>query len=128
MKKAVFLFMFSMVTLIGSTFYANKQINNEGCQLSGKLVENSNNEVIDNALVTVSENGKVIAQTTVKEDGSFSFDKLPNRLLSLSIENVAYTTVNKTINLVNTSKFNFGNISIDSHITLLEEMIIFIKR
>lgn len=128
MKKAVYLFMFSMVTLFGATIYSNNQFKNEGCDLSGKLVENSNSEIIDNALVTVSDNGKVIAQTTVKNDGSFTFKKLPNRLLSLSIENVAYTTVNKTINLVNASSFSFGNISLDTHVNILEEMIILVKR
>ena len=128
MKKAVYLFMFSMLTLIGSTIYSSQQNKNEGCNLSGKLVENTSSEVIDNALVTVSENGKVIAQTTVGEDGSFTLKNLPNRLLSLSIENVAYNTVNKTINLVNASTFDFGNISLDTHITILEEMIILVKR
>lgn len=128
MKKAVYLFMFSIVTLVGSTIYSAKVSNNNGCEFSGKLVENSNNEIVDNALVTVSDNGKVIAQTTVNEDGTFTLKNLPNRLLSLSIDNVAYNTVNKTIDLVNSSKLNLGNISLDTHVNILEEMIILVKR
>jgi len=131
MKKSVYFLMFvviALITTLMSLKNLNQRIDVHGATVSGKLIEKNNNLAVNDALITVSDEGKVIAQTTVEKDGTFSVENLPNKMLDLSIENVAYTTVNKTIDLVNTTSFNFGNISLEMPVTVLEELIIFVKR
>lgn len=128
MKKAIGLFFFSFLLLFVSVSYknANQLVNNR--KLNGKLIEYSSDEIVDNALVTVFENGKIVAQTNVENDGSFSFDKLPNKILNLNVENVSYSSVNTTIDLVNNKEVVIEKLYLDFKINLLEEILILVKR
>nr|WP_297307219.1 hypothetical protein [uncultured Flavobacterium sp.] len=128
MKKAIGLFVFSFLLLFVSISYknSNQLVNNR--KLNGKLIEYSSDEIVDNALVTVSENGKIVAQTNVENDGSFSFDELPNKILNLNVENVSYSSVNATIDLVNNKEVIIEKLYLDFKINLLEEILILVKR
>lgn len=53
---------------------------------------------------------------------------MPNKIINLSVDNVAYNTVNKTIELVNTTDFNFGNIALNLETSILDELIIFVRK
>lgn len=128
MIKAIGLFTFSVILLFGSISYNNANQLQYNRKLNGKLVEFSNSNVIDNALVTVSENGKIVAQTTAMEDGTFSFENLPSKVLDLSVENVAYNTVNTSIDLLNNKEVKIEKIRLKTHVHLLSEMLILIKR
>ena len=126
MKKTIYLFLCTIA--IALTTMVVLSHNDKNCTVSGKVVESSSKEVIDNALVTVSKKGVVIAKTFVNQDGSFKLKNLPSEVLEFTIQNVAYNCYSKTVNLKNVRNMNIGNVGLELMDTVLDELIIEVKR
>lgn len=126
MKKTIYLLLCT-IAIVLTTMVVLSQ-NDKNCIVSGKVVESSSKEVIDNALVTVSKKGVVIAKTFVNQDGSFKLKNLPSEVLEFTIQNVAYNCYSKTVNLKDVRNMNIGNVGLELMDTILDELIIEVKR
>ncbi len=126
MKKTFYLLLCT-IAIVLTTMVVLSQ-NDKNCTVSGKVVESSSKEVIDNALVTVSKKGVVIAKTFVNQDGSFKLKNLPSEVLEFTIQNVAYNCYSKTVNLKDVRNMNIGNVGLELMDTVLDELIIEVKR
>ena len=118
---AITLFLLTAVVVFKTT-------NDSDRSISGKVVESYGTEAIENALVTVSQKGKVIAKTFVNEDGSFEIKNLPKEVVEFTIENVSYHCYSKSIDLSTNKKFNLGTIGLSFVENVLEEIIINVNR
>ena len=128
MIKYALIFVFSVFSLI--TYSLNVNANNlkNNASISGSLFEECNDSVVDNALITISENGKVIAKTITNEDGSFRVENLPHKKLQVTIENLAHATYTKTVDFINEKQVNLGKVILAEQATILEDLIILVRK
>lgn len=128
MIKYALIFVFSVFSLITYSLNVNaNNLKNNGT-LSGRLIDECSNNFIDNAIVTISENGRVIAKTVANEDGTFVIDNLPHKKLQVTIENLAHTTYTKTVDFIHEKQVNLGKIILAEQVTILENLIILVKK
>ena len=128
MIKYALMFVFSVFSLI--TYSLNVNANNlkNNASISGSLLDECNNTVVDNAIVTVSENGKVLAKTIANEDGTFKIENLPHRKLQVTFENLAHATYTKTVDFINEKQVNLGKVFLTEQATILEDLIILVRK
>ena len=100
--------LFSFFLFISSLIAQDKNGN-----ITGKIVDSQSKEGIGFSTVLVKDNGKIVASVATKEDGSFTFTNLINKVLLLEVNFIGYKKYSQEIDLSNTNSSNVGTISID---------------
>ena len=71
---------------------------------------------------------KIYAPVQANEDGTFKIENLPHKKLQVTIENLAHATYTKTVDFINEKQVNLGKVILAEQATILEDLIILVRK
>jgi outer membrane receptor protein involved in Fe transport len=118
LKLTVFLILSCLSSLIAQ---------NSG-SITGKVIDEKSGEPLPYVTIVVKENTTIITGGITNESGFFEVDKLAPKAYAVEIQYIGYETYVKNVNLIETSKFNLGTISIKENVAQLNEIDVVAER
>lgn len=128
MIKTALIFVFFSFSLLIYSIEGDFSKNEFNKNVTGKIIAQDNSEKIEGGVVSVYQNGNIVSKTNIDGNGLFKFDNMIDGKYDLKIENIAFETFYKPIEIKNNIIENIGELVVETKVNLLEELIIFVKR